>query len=68
MATPHEHRTHVKPAEREKRPRHRSEQKREKEMSQVQESYMQAEQKYGSDLPNRAMANGFHVIPPLVSS
>ena len=37
-------------------------------MSQVQESYMQAEQKYGSDLPNWAMANGFHVIPPLMSS
>jgi ParB-like chromosome segregation protein Spo0J len=59
-ATPPEQRTDVKPAEREKKtaPIEQIE-KLEKEMSQVQESYTQAEQNYGSDLLNLVVAKGY---------
>jgi len=59
-ATPPEQRTDVKPAEREKKtaPIEQIE-KLEKEMNQVQESYTQAEQNYGSDLLNLVVAKGY---------
>ncbi len=59
-ATPPEQRADVKPAEKEKKtaPIEQIE-KLEKEMSQVQESYTQAEQNYGSDLLNLVVAKGY---------
>ncbi len=59
-ATLPEQRTDVKPAERENKiaPIEQIE-KLEKEMSQVQESYTQAEQNYGSDLLNLVVAKGY---------
>ena len=59
-ATPPEQRTDVKPAEREKKtaPIEQIE-KLEKEMSQVQEKYQEAESSYGSDLLNLVVAKGY---------
>jgi hypothetical protein len=59
-ATPPEQRTDVKPAEREKKtaPIEQIE-KLEKEMSQVQEKYQEAESNYGSDLLNLVVAKGY---------
>jgi len=59
-ATPPEQRTDVKPAEREKKtaPIEQIE-KLQKEMDQVQESYTQAEENYGSDLLNLVVAKGY---------
>lgn len=59
-ATPLEQRTDVKPAEWEKKtaPIEQIE-KLQKEMSQVQESYTQAEENYGSDLLNLVVAKGY---------
>ncbi len=59
-ATPLEQRTDMKPAEREKKtaPIEQIE-KLQKEMDQVQESYTQAEENYGSDLPNLVVAKGY---------
>jgi hypothetical protein len=59
-ATPPEQRTDVKPAEREKKtaPIEQIE-KLEKEMSQVQEKYQEAESNYGSDLLNLVVAKDY---------
>ena len=59
-ATLPEQRTDVKPAEREKKtaPIEQIE-KLQKEMDQVQESYTQAEENYGSDLLNLVVAKGY---------
>lgn len=59
-ATPLEQRTDLKPAEREKKtaPIEQIE-KLEKEMSQVQEKYQEAESSYGSDLLNLVVAKGY---------
>ncbi len=59
-ATPPEQRTEVKPAEREKKTAaiERIE-KLEKEMSQVQEKYLESESSYGSDLLSLVVAKGY---------
>ncbi len=58
-ATPPEQRTDVKSAERENKTESIERiEKLEKEMSQVQESYTQAEQNFGSDLLNLVVAKG----------
>ena len=59
-ATPPEQRADVKPTEREKKtaPIEQIE-KLEKEMSQVQEKYQEAESSYGSDLLNLVVAKGY---------
>ena len=59
-ATPPEQRTDVKPTERENKiaPIEQIE-KLQKEMDQVQESYTQAEENYGSDLLNLVVAKGY---------
>ena len=59
-ATPPEQRADLKPAEREKKtaPIEQIE-KLEKEMSQVQEKYQEAESSYGSDLLNLVVAKGY---------
>ncbi len=59
-ATPPEQRTDVKPTERDKKtaPIEQIE-KLEKEMSQVQEKYQEAESNYGSDLLNLVVAKGY---------
>ena len=59
-ATPPEQRTDVKPTEREKKTAHIEQiEKLEKEMSQVQEKYQEAESNYGSDLLNLVVAKGY---------
>jgi ParB-like chromosome segregation protein Spo0J len=59
-ATPREQRTDVEPAEREKKtaPIEQIE-KLEKEMSQVQEKFQEAESSYGTDLLNLVVAKGY---------
>ncbi len=58
--TPSEQRTHVKPAEREKKtaPIEQVE-KLEKEMSQVQEKYQESESSYSYDLLNLVVVKGY---------
>jgi len=58
-ATPPEQRTDVKSTEKEKSAPLEQIEKLEKEMSQVQESYKDAEQNYGSDLLNLVVAKGY---------
>ena len=58
-ATPPEQRTDVKSADKEKSAPLEQIEKLEKEMSQVQESYKDAEQNYGSDLLNLVVAKGY---------
>ena len=59
-ATTPEQRTDVNPAEREKKTASIEQiEKREKEMSQVQEKYQGAESHYGSDLLSLVVAKGY---------
>ena len=59
-ATPPEQRTDVKPTEHDKKTSPMEQiVKREKEMSQVQTQYKDAEQNYGSDLLNLVVAKGY---------